>query len=75
MSRFSETAFSVTLPGSQAGAALPGFAACPVAPVPPGTLHLWHAIYQQAFVQALARALEDSQPTRYQRLVLRVCVN
>jgi hypothetical protein len=69
--RFSEAQFSSPTVHSL----LPGFVACPMTTVPPATFQLWQAMYQYAFAKAVAHALEDSQPTKYQRLMLRVSVN
>jgi hypothetical protein len=54
---------------------LPGFVACSVSQIPHPTLQIWHTIYQAAFRQAVVDMLIDTQPTAYQRLVYRICLN
>jgi hypothetical protein len=73
--RFSESQFRTAPTGPQAGACPTGFVACPVTPPSPAALQMWQAMYQFAFAQAIARAIEDAQPTKYQRLLWRVSGN
>lgn len=54
---------------------LPGFVACSISSAPVNVQQFWQAIYQTAFAQAMLKALADSQPTKYQRLVYHVCLN
>ena len=54
---------------------LPGFVACSLSSTPASVQQFWQAIYQAAFTQAMLKAVMDSQPTRYQRLVYHVSSN
>lgn len=75
MPRFTESQLRTPTTGQPAGPSLPGFVACPVSHVPLAVQQTWQAMYQFAFAQAIARLLEDSRPTRYQRLLWRVSLN
>ena len=54
---------------------LPGFVACTMGHAPVPVQNMWQAIYQAAFAQAVMKAMEDNQPTRYQRLMYHVSQN
>ena len=54
---------------------LPGFMACNTSTVSGPMQQLWHAIYQAAYAQAVVKAFEDTQPSRYDRLLYHVCLN
>ena len=54
---------------------LPGFMACNISSVGTPVQQLWQAIYQAAYAQAVENAFEDTQPSRYDRLLYHVCLN
>jgi hypothetical protein len=70
--RFDETYLAVP---EAATPVMPDLLACSVAAVPMSLQQMWQAIYQTALTQAVMKAMIDSQPTKYQRLVLQVCLN
>lgn len=74
--RFSESqlvgSHSVATPATPC---LPGFMACNTSSVNTPIQQLWHAIYQAAYAQAVVKAFEDTQPSRYDRLLYHVCLN
>ncbi len=72
--RFDDTQWA-TPTAAPAASSAPGFVACSISQFPAPMQQLWHAIYQTALTQAVMKAVEDNQPTRYQRLVYRVCLN
>jgi len=72
--RFDDTQWA-TPTAAPAASSVPGFVACNINQYPAPMQQLWHAIYQTALTQAVMKAVEDNQPTRYQRLVFRVCLN
>ncbi|HMO37248.1 MAG TPA: hypothetical protein PKA06_14515 [Gemmatales bacterium] len=53
----------------------PAFQACQIHSVPQSIQQLWQAIYQTALTHAVMKALLENQPSRYQKLVYRVCLN
>ena len=74
--RFHESQLSAVSSATNVAApCLAGFMACNVSNVSPQMQHLWQAIYQAAFAQAMMNALSDLQPDKYQKLMYRVCLN
>lgn len=72
--RFDESLLA-TPTAAPAASSVPGFVACNITQYPTNVQQLWHAIYQTALTQAVMKAVEDNEPTKYQRLVHRVCLN
>lgn len=58
-----------------AASCLPGFMACNTSSVSSPVQQLWQAIYQAAYAQAVVKAFEETQPSRYDRLLYHVCLN
>ena len=54
---------------------LPGFVACSLSHVANPMQQFWQALYQAAYAQAMSKNMQESQPTRYQRLLYHVCLN
>lgn len=54
---------------------LPGFMACNTSSVSGPMQQLWQAIYQAAYAQAVVKAFEETEPSRYDRLLYHVCLN
>jgi hypothetical protein len=75
MRRITESQFHSATNGSLADTSPAGFVACPIPAPSAAVMQMWQAMYQYAFAQALAHALEDAQPTRYQRLVWQAGMN
>jgi len=74
--RFSESHFSAVSSAAPVAAPyLPGFVACNISTASQPIQQLWHAVYQAAFAQAMMKAMLDAEPSKYQRLVYRVCQN
>lgn len=72
--RFDESLLATPM-AAPAASSVPGFVACNISSYPTNVQQLWHAIYQTALSQAVMKAVKDNDPTRYQRLVYRVCLN
>lgn len=72
--RFDESCWAPPM-AAPAASSVPGFVACNISSYPSNVQQLWHAIYQTALTQAVMKAVEDNQLTKYQRLMHHVCLN
>ncbi len=72
--RFDESLLATPM-AAPAASCVPGFVACSISAYPANIQQLWHAIYQTALSQAVKKAVVDNEPTKYQRLMHRVCLN